>query len=261
MIAGPTANKQKFIDHAKSADSLFIELGALRVIECWGEQVPDGKLTDFKRAVQAKGDEVVIFSWIEWPDKATRDRAMARMPELSKTDDRFNPDKNPMPFDGKRMIFGGFTPVVDLAPPIPQGVTPYLFFRGRCEEAIEYYRHKLGAELLMLMRFKDNPEPPPGPAKPAGWGERIMHAAMRINGATIMLSDGINEGPLDFECMSLSLAVDTVEEADRLFNALVAEGAVQMPIGPTFFSPRFGMVKDKFGVSWMVMVEPAQAQG
>jgi len=114
VIAVPTANKEKFIEHAKKADSLFKELGARRILECWGNDVPEGKLTDFRKAVQAKEDETVVFSWIEWPDKATRDAAMARMDELMKTDDRFNPEKNPMPFDGKRLIYGGFAPVVEL---------------------------------------------------------------------------------------------------------------------------------------------------
>jgi uncharacterized protein YbaA (DUF1428 family) len=114
VIAAPTANKQKFIDHAKLVDSLFMELGAVRILECWGDEVPDGKQTDFRRAVQAKQDETVVFSWVEWPDKATRDRAMAQMQERMKTDDRMNPEKNPMPFDGMRMIYGGFEPVVTL---------------------------------------------------------------------------------------------------------------------------------------------------
>ena len=114
VIAVPTANKQLFIDHARKADSVFMELGATRVLECWGDDVRDGKLTDFRRAVQANGDETVVFSWVEWPDKATRDAAMSRMDELMKTDDRFSPEKNPMPFDGKRLIYGGFAPVVQL---------------------------------------------------------------------------------------------------------------------------------------------------
>jgi uncharacterized protein YbaA (DUF1428 family) len=114
VIAVPTSNKQEFIDHAKKAGSVFKELGATRILECWGNDVPEGKLTDFRKAVQAKEDETVVFSWIEWPDKATRDAAMARMDELMKTDDRLNPAKNPMPFDGKRLIYGGFTPVVEL---------------------------------------------------------------------------------------------------------------------------------------------------
>jgi len=115
VIAVPTANKEKFIAHAQLGDSVFMDIGAVRVLECWGDDVPDGKLTDFRRAVQAKDDETVVFSWIEWPDKATRDAAMGRMDELMKTDDRFNPEKNPMPFDGKRMIYGGFSPVVTLS--------------------------------------------------------------------------------------------------------------------------------------------------
>ncbi|HEY7641131.1 MAG TPA: DUF1428 domain-containing protein [Steroidobacteraceae bacterium] len=114
VIAVPKANKQKFIEHANKGDSVFTELGATRVLECWGDDVPDGKVTDFRRAVQANDDEVVVFSWIEWPDKPTRDAAMGRMTELMKSDPRMNPEQNPMPFDGKRMIFGGFAPIVTL---------------------------------------------------------------------------------------------------------------------------------------------------
>jgi uncharacterized protein YbaA (DUF1428 family) len=114
VIAVPTANKASFVDHANSVDSLFLELGALRVVECWGDDVPDGTLTDFRRAVQAKDDEAVVFSWIEWPDKATRDAAMAKFHDRMLSDERFNPEKNPPCFDGKRMIFGGFTPVLTL---------------------------------------------------------------------------------------------------------------------------------------------------
>ena len=112
VIAVPTANKQKFIDHANLGDSVFVELGAVRVLECWGDDVPDGKVTDFRGAVKATADETVVFSFIEWPDKATRDAAMSRMGELMETDDRFK--NNPMPFDGARMIYGGFAPVVHL---------------------------------------------------------------------------------------------------------------------------------------------------
>ena len=114
VIAVPTANRQKFIDHANTGNSVFMELGALRILECWGDEVPEGKQTDFRRAVQATADETVVFSWIEWPDKATRDAAMARMEEVMKTDTRMSPEHNPMPFDGARMIYGGFTPVVTL---------------------------------------------------------------------------------------------------------------------------------------------------
>jgi len=119
VIACPQSNKQKFIDHANTADSMFIEMGALRVVECWGDDIPEGTSTDFRMAVKAEPDEAVLFSWIEWPDKDTRDAAMAKMTEMmndpSKVDPRMDPEKNPMPFDGKRMIFGGFTPVLDLS--------------------------------------------------------------------------------------------------------------------------------------------------
>ena len=114
VIAVPTANRQKFIEHATLGDSLFIEMGAIRVIECWGDDVPDGKLTDFRMAVKAEADEDVIFSWIEWPDKATRDAGMAKMMSPDFKDPRMDPEKNPMPFDAKRMSFGGFSPVVKL---------------------------------------------------------------------------------------------------------------------------------------------------
>ncbi|MBP6597493.1 MAG: DUF1428 domain-containing protein [Arenimonas sp.] len=110
VLAVPNANKQAFIDHARQFDPVFIEYGALRVIEAWGDDVPAGKLTDFQRAVQATADETVVFSWIEWPDKATRDAGMAKM----MADPRMDPALNPMPFDGKRMIYGGFAPVVQL---------------------------------------------------------------------------------------------------------------------------------------------------
>lgn len=115
VIAVPRSNRQEFIDHAGRADLCFLEMGALRVIECWGDDVPAGQQTDFRRAVQATDEEEVVFSWIEWPDKATRDAAMARMMSPDNTDPRMDPAKNPMPFDGKRMIFGGFVPIVDLS--------------------------------------------------------------------------------------------------------------------------------------------------
>lgn len=118
VIACPEANRDKFIEHARLGDAVFMELGALRIVECWGDDVRDGHTTDFRRAVQAQDGEAVLFSWIEWPDKATRDAAMARMQEMmtdpSKVDPRMDPEKNPMPFDGKRLIFGGFVPVVEL---------------------------------------------------------------------------------------------------------------------------------------------------
>ncbi len=113
VLAVPTANRQKFIAHASKFGSAFIEHGATRVVECWGADVPRGKTTDFQGAVQATDDETVAFAWIEWTDKARRDKVMQRMDELYKTDERFEPAKNPMPFDGKRMIYGGFEPIVE----------------------------------------------------------------------------------------------------------------------------------------------------
>lgn len=114
LIAVPKANKEKFIEHANKGDSVFMDLGATRILECWGDDVPDGKVTDFRRAVKATDEETVVFSWVEWPDKATRDAGMAKMMDLMKTDPRMNPATNPMPFDGQRLIFGGFAPVVTL---------------------------------------------------------------------------------------------------------------------------------------------------
>ena len=114
VIPVPADNRQAFIDHATTADSLFMELGALRVVECWGDDVPEGKQTDFRRAVDAEAGESVIFSWIEWPDKATRDAAFAKLMSEDFSDPRMDQTKNPMPCDGKRMIFGGFVPVVDM---------------------------------------------------------------------------------------------------------------------------------------------------
>lgn len=119
VIACPRANRDKFIAHARLGDAVFIEMGALRVVECWGDDVQTGHTTDFRMAVKAEDDEEVLFSWIEWPDKATRDAAFATMSgwmeDPSKADSRMDPAKNPMPFDGKRMIFGGFVPVVELS--------------------------------------------------------------------------------------------------------------------------------------------------
>ena len=131
---------------------------------------------------------------------------------------------------------------------------PYLHFDGRCEEAIEFYRRALGAEVEMLMRFKDSPEPPkPGTCAP-GADDKVMHASLRIGQTTIMASDGRCGGKPNFQGFSLSLAVPTDVEAGKLFNALADGGQVQMPLTKTFFSSSFGMVADKFGVCWMIMV-------
>jgi uncharacterized protein YbaA (DUF1428 family) len=121
VIAVPNANKDKFIAHANLGDPVFVENAATRVLECWQDNVAKGHTTDFFGAVDAKDDESVVFSWIEWPDKATRQATMGRMEELMKTDDRFNPEKNPMPFDGGRMIYGGFEPIVEEGAPVDGG--------------------------------------------------------------------------------------------------------------------------------------------
>ena len=113
VVAVPTANKEAYRKHAADAAPLFKEYGAARMVETWGDDVPDGKVTDFRRAVQATAEETVAFSWVEWPDKATRDAGMKKMMEDPRMDPS-NPDNPPMPFDGKRMIYGGFANVVEL---------------------------------------------------------------------------------------------------------------------------------------------------
>ena len=131
-------------------------------------------------------------------------------------------------------------------------IQPYLFFNGRCEEAVEFYRKALGAEVEMMMRFKDSPEPmPPGAAVPA-LANKVMHASLRIGGALLMASDGMGAGELAFQGFSLSIDAPDTAGADRMFNALAEGGTVKMPIGKTFWSPYFGIVADRFGVSWMV---------
>ena len=131
-------------------------------------------------------------------------------------------------------------------------VQPYLFFDGRCEEALEFYRRAIGAEVTMLLRWKDSPDPQM--AMP-GAADKVMHARLRIGDTMVMASDGQNTGKPNFQGFSLSVTVRDEAEAERVFNALGQGGQVQMPLAKTFFSPRFGMVADRFGVSWMVYVE------
>jgi PhnB protein len=139
-------------------------------------------------------------------------------------------------------------------------VQTYLFFDGRCDEALAFYRKTLGAEVTMLMRFKENPEPVPaeGCAGSEGMGapdgEKVMHASFTVGGTTLMASDGRNTGKPVFQGFSLSLLAKDEAEAQRLYAALGEGGQVQMPMAKTFFSPAFGMVEDRFGVSWMVLV-------
>jgi uncharacterized protein YbaA (DUF1428 family) len=119
VIAVPTANKQKFIDHANLGDAVFMDHGATRIVECWQDNVEKGHTTDFFGAVEAKDDESVVFSWIEWPGKAERQEMSDAMEDIMKSDERFSPEKNPMPFDGARMIYGGFQPILDEGEHVP----------------------------------------------------------------------------------------------------------------------------------------------
>jgi PhnB protein len=135
-------------------------------------------------------------------------------------------------------------------------VQPYLFFDGRCDEALEFYRARLGAEVTTLMRFKDSPEPPQPGMVPPGSEDKVMHASFRIGDTTVMASDGRCLGRPTFQGFSLSISVPDDARAEQLFASLADGGQVQMPLAKTFFSSRFGMVADRFGVSWMVIVMP-----
>ena len=130
-------------------------------------------------------------------------------------------------------------------------VQPYLMFEGRCEEAVEFYRKALGAEVTVLMRYKDSPDP--SMCSP-GTLDKVMHMSFRIGDTTLLASDGRCTGQPNFQGISLSLTAPNDSEAERLFAALADGGQVQMPLTKTFFSSRFGMVADRFGVSWMVIV-------
>ncbi|MFZ0197505.1 MAG: VOC family protein [Pseudolabrys sp.] len=132
-------------------------------------------------------------------------------------------------------------------------VQPYLFFDGRCDEAIEFYKKMLGANVGMLMRWKDSPDK--SMCTPDN-ENKVMHASLTIGETRVMASDGRNTGNPKFDGFALSVNAKDDADADRLFNGLSTDGKVVMPLGKTFFSPRFGMTQDKFGVNWMVIVEP-----
>jgi PhnB protein len=138
-------------------------------------------------------------------------------------------------------------------------VQPYVFFDGKCEEALEFYKKALGAEINMMMRFKESPEASPPGCAPTDTN-KIMHAQFRIGETVIMASDGRATGNPKFEGFALSITVKTEADADKAFNALSQGGKVEMPLGKTFFSARFGMVVDKFGVFWMILVTPNSAK-
>jgi PhnB protein len=143
--------------------------------------------------------------------------------------------------------------------PATTQIQPYLFFEGRCQEALDFYRRAIGAEVTALMRFKESPDP--GMIQP-GSEDKVMHASFRVGDTTIFASDGRCGGRASFQGFALSLAVANESEADRLFGALVEGGQVIMPLTTTFFSPRFGMTTDRFGVTWMVnvMLQEARAR-
>ncbi len=137
-------------------------------------------------------------------------------------------------------------------------VQSYLFFDGRCEQALEFYRKALGAKVEMLMRFKESPEPPPPGMVPPGFDDKVMHASFRIGDTVVMASDGCTEREANFQGFSLSLAVEREADANRVFDALADGGKVTMPLAQTCWSPRFGMLTDRFGVGWMSnVVAPA----
>jgi PhnB protein len=139
-------------------------------------------------------------------------------------------------------------------------VEPYLFFNGRCEEALALYERAFGAQTESLSRFRDNPNPMPEGSLPAGWEDMVMHASLLIGDSRIMASDGRGDGPAEFRGFALSVVVEPEERARAAFAVLAEGGHVDMPLSPTFFSPYFGMVRDRFGVQWMI-TGPYRQQG
>jgi PhnB protein len=133
-------------------------------------------------------------------------------------------------------------------------VQPYLFFNGRCEEAVNFYAKALGTTIDMMARFKESPEPHSPGMVPAGWEDKIMHASFKVSGTLVMASDGLPTQGDTFKGFALSISCPA-SESDKYFNALVEGGTVQMPLTKTFWSPRFGMLTDKFGVMWMISAE------
>lgn len=137
-------------------------------------------------------------------------------------------------------------------------VSTYLFFNGRCEEAVDYYKQTLGADVEMLMRFADAPDGYEPPGMPDAMKSKVMHVAFNVGDTSIMASDGMCNGESrpSFDGFSLSISVPDVASAEKVFDALAADGTVSQPLIETFFSPRFGIVADKFGVSWMIVAQP-----
>lgn len=255
VIPVPAARSGEYRELAQTSETVWRDAGALGYVEFEADDVKPGKLTSFPQSVQLREGEQVVVAVITYRSREHRDEVNAK----AMTDARMAGwDMQAMPFDARRMFFGGFRQFIGASAPAGSAVQPYLFFRGRCEEAIAFYKEKLGAEIGMMMRFRDNPDKPDRDKVSAAFDDRIMHACITIAGTPIMMSNGMKSGPLDFSCMSLSITVPSEAECDRLYAALAEEGTVQMPIGATFFAKRFGAVADKFGVSWMLIV-PAEA--
>jgi PhnB protein len=140
-------------------------------------------------------------------------------------------------------------------------IQPYLFFGGRCEEALAFYKSALGAQVDMVMHFNDSPDPVPAGMLQPGFEKKVMHSSFRVGGTTVMASDGCSPSDgASHSGFSLTLSVATEAEADRAFSRLAEGGKVTMPLGKTFFSPRYGMLTDKFGIAWMVLVPQAMPQ-
>lgn len=255
VIPVPAAQSGVYRELAETSAAVWRDAGALSYVEFKADDAKPGKLTSFPQSVHLQEGEQVVVAFVTYRSREHRDEVNAKAfadPRIAGW------EMQPMPFDGKRMFFGGFRQFIGASVAAGPAVQPYLFFRGRCEEAIAFYKEKLGAEVGMMMRFRDNPDKPDRDKVPAAFDDRIMHAAVIIAGTPIMMSDGMMSGPLDFNCMSLSITVSSEAECDRLYEALAEGGTVQMPIGATFFAKRFGAVADKFGVSWMLIV-PAEA--
>lgn len=138
-------------------------------------------------------------------------------------------------------------------------IQPYLFFGGRCQEALDFYSATIGAKIDMVMQFKDSPDPVPADSIPPGFETKVMHSAFRVGNTVIMASDGCTEDA-GFKGFSLSLSLPTEADTDRVFELLAKDGSVQMPLGKTFWSPRFGVLTDKFGIGWMVTVADPRAK-
>lgn len=137
-------------------------------------------------------------------------------------------------------------------------IEPYLFFNGRCEEALRFYEHAFGAQVEEIARFRESPAPLP-PELPEGWGEKIMHASLLIGSARVMFSDARTDEPAQFRGFALNVNFASEDEARSAFERLSAGGRVDMPLGPTFYAACFGMVTDRFGLQWMVMVPLAHS--